>query len=112
MTFCYDDFPLHHIPQSITGSGIWENGELSEFLWAMEQPLPDEQQHHVPPLFVDIGANVGWFTVNMAARGYDVAAYEGVVESDGGVLQYLRGKLHCVPANTCAAVQGWRRTNV
>ena len=28
-------------------------------------------------LFVDVGANVGWFTANVAARGYRVAAFEG-----------------------------------
>ncbi|PNH12343.1 hypothetical protein TSOC_000756, partial [Tetrabaena socialis] len=31
-----------------------------------------------PPLFVDVGANVGWFSVNVAARGYRVAAFEGM----------------------------------
>ncbi len=49
----------------------------------MEQPLPNQQlsaENSLPPLFVDIGANVGWFTINMAARGYSVAAYEGVDE--------------------------------
>ncbi len=66
--------------QAISGTGHWESEEMNELLWAMEQPLPNQQQQHVPPLFVDIGANVGWFTINMAARGYDVAAYEGVVE--------------------------------
>ena len=28
-------------------------------------------------LFLDVGANVGWFTINVAARGYEVAAFEG-----------------------------------
>ncbi|PNH12344.1 hypothetical protein TSOC_000755 [Tetrabaena socialis] len=31
-----------------------------------------------PPLFVDVGANVGWLSVNMAVRGYRVAAFEGM----------------------------------
>ncbi len=67
--------------QSISGTGDWESGEINEFLWAMEQPLPNQQHPSaLPPLFVDIGANVGWFTINMAARGYDVAAFEGVDE--------------------------------
>ena len=29
------------------------------------------------PLFVDVGANVGWFSINMASAGYRVAAFEG-----------------------------------
>ena len=26
----------------------------------------------------DIGANIGWFTINAAARGYEVIAFEGM----------------------------------
>ena len=53
--------------------------EINEILWAMEQPVPGEDGNGAPnsKLFVDIGANVAWFTVNMAARGYSVAAFEG-----------------------------------
>ncbi|GLC36183.1 hypothetical protein PLESTB_001371200 [Pleodorina starrii] len=36
-----------------------------------------------PPLFVDVGANVGWFAVNAAARGYRVAAFEGMATNVG-----------------------------
>ncbi|PNH12353.1 hypothetical protein TSOC_000719, partial [Tetrabaena socialis] len=40
---------------------------------------PSTADHpHPPPLFVDVGANVGWFSVNVAARGYRVAAFEGM----------------------------------
>ena len=28
-------------------------------------------------LFVDVGANIGWFTANVASHGYHVAAFEG-----------------------------------
>ena len=31
-------------------------------------------------LFVDIGANIGWFTANVASHGYHVAAFEGEVD--------------------------------
>ncbi len=56
----------------------------------MEQTLPKQQQQDPsaeeggsaasarPPLFFDIRATVGWFSINMAARGYNGAAFEGV----------------------------------
>ena len=68
---------------------VWEKEELDEVLWAMEHPVPGEAlgsssggagsggSGQGDKLFVDIGANVGWFSVNMAARGYQVAAFEG-----------------------------------
>ena len=86
---------------------VWEKEELDEVFWAMEQPVPGETlgssggggggdsngggggslsgggggsgagSGQGDKLFVDIGANLGWFSVNMAARGYQVAAFEG-----------------------------------
>ncbi len=85
----FSPFCQHPIHQAISDSGKWESGVLGNLLWAMEQPLPsrqhrltlsEDEKSPVPPLFMDIGANVGWFTINMAARGYDVAAFEGVDE--------------------------------
>lgn len=35
----------------------------------------------VKPFVVDIGANIGWFTINAAAAGGTVAAFEGVYSS-------------------------------
>ena len=63
-------------------AGSWEQPEIDEVLWAMEQPVPGEDGNGTPDskLFVDIGANVAWFTVNVAARGYTVAAFEGAVD--------------------------------
>ncbi len=65
------------VSQYINNNWTWEKEELTELLWAMEQPLPTQQKRGGPPLFLDIGANVGWFVINVAARGYDVAAFEG-----------------------------------
>ncbi|KAG2454152.1 hypothetical protein HYH02_001188 [Chlamydomonas schloesseri] len=41
------------------------------------RPTPPPQ----PPLFVDVGANVGWFSVNVAAEGFQVAAFEGMASN-------------------------------
>ena len=113
---------------------VWEEEDINQILWAMEQPLPDDlggsEQDQLqerlfdrastslsigkgrrmalgmykrrrrtlmpgagaPPeaakpgstsagsrdgLFVDIGANIGWFSASLASRGYKVAAFEG-----------------------------------
>ena len=54
--------------------------QINEMLWALRAPmfgLAAELPGSVPPLMVDIGANVGWFTLNAAAAGARVAAFEG-----------------------------------
>jgi len=53
---------------------------------AMRAPVPasasdlsdrSKWRQRVAPLVVDVGANVGWFTLNAAAAGGTVAAFEG-----------------------------------
>jgi len=40
--------------------------------------LASSQQHEQQqPLFVDVGANIGWFMLNAAAAGARVLAFEG-----------------------------------
>ncbi len=74
---------------------LWDQRDVNEAEWAMQQPVPRALRDAVgqargsgagagsqrvaagPDLFVDIGANVGWFTVGLAARGFNVAAFEG-----------------------------------
>lgn len=64
------------VSMQIAGGGVWEKPELDQISWALKQPLPPGD--HQTALFVDIGANVGWFTLSMAANGYNVEAYEGM----------------------------------
>lgn len=48
---------------------------------SLKQPSVSQQQQLLQQrkgLFVDVGANVGWFTLYVASRGYDVAAFEGM----------------------------------
>lgn len=62
----------------ISGQG-WESHDVAEVLWALKAPLPSNAtSQDVPPLFVDVGANVGAFSLLVAASGYQVAAFEGM----------------------------------
>ena len=54
--------------------------QINQMLWALRAPmhgLMKEGPGSSPPLMVDIGANIGWFTLNAAAAGARVAAFEG-----------------------------------
>jgi 2-polyprenyl-3-methyl-5-hydroxy-6-metoxy-1,4-benzoquinol methylase len=70
------------VSQSVANSSSWEATEVEHVLWALQQSIPQQQQQRQQqqqqgPLFVDIGANVGVFSVNAAAAGARVAAFEG-----------------------------------
>lgn len=59
----------------------WEGYELQQLLWALQASLPkgaNPTSTFTPALFVDIGANIGAFTLDIAARGYEVIAFEGM----------------------------------
>ena len=80
------------VSQQIANGAGWEASEINQITWAMEQPLPAGQP--ATKLFVDIGANVGWFTINMAAKGYDVEAFEAMSINQGLIDATL-----CAPSN-------------
>jgi hypothetical protein len=74
----------------------WEAAEIQEWLWAIRQWKPQalagkaaaaaslggaaasSNPYRNRPLAVDVGANLGWFTLNAAAAGARVAAFEGL----------------------------------
>jgi hypothetical protein len=58
----------------------------------------------VSPLVVDVGANIGWFTLNAAAAGGRVAAFEGVWCGPIGVCP-----LHVGIPSACDSAP-WRQT--
>jgi len=64
------------VSNSIQGLGGWESTQIS----ALNSYFQDYSREHNIPLsdltFIDIGANVGWYTLNMAALGVKVLAFE------------------------------------
>lgn len=57
----------------------WEKKETAQILKAMARsPVTSAFD---PPLFVDIGANLGWFSLNVAAAGYQVIAIEALPDN-------------------------------
>lgn len=75
------------VSDSLKGSAHgWESAEIQEWLWAIRQWKPPATPvngstatvgDRPRPLTVDIGANLDWFSLNAAAAGARVAAFEG-----------------------------------
>jgi hypothetical protein len=77
------------VSNELQRSRTWEQAEIAEWLWALKQWTPPSAATALlasvsggasmpdRPLAVDIGANLGWFTINAAMAGARVAAFEG-----------------------------------
>jgi FkbM family methyltransferase len=80
---------------SILGGNGWDNDKINQILDVI---VNYADQHKVPLsdlTFVDIGANVGWFTFVMASLGLNVVSFEPLNQN-----LYLLRKTLCHPANT------------
>lgn len=61
----------------------WEQYEINQVRYALNKPLPAKLQaatsssKAAAPLFIDVGANVGVFTLSLANLGARVYAFEG-----------------------------------
>lgn len=76
-------YATHDIVSSSVGSsGTWEKNEIDEMLYAMSHGSGTSR-----PLFVDIGANIGWFSWNAAMHGHRVYAFEAM-DSNVQILQH------------------------
>lgn len=62
----------------VIGSHSWETSDVRQILWAMEQQPAGSSTENSEKLFVDVGANIGWFSLSVAAKGYRVAAFEAM----------------------------------
>lgn len=75
--YAYSDI----VSGEIQRGGSWEQDKIEAF---NDIFLKYSEEHSVPLkdlTFIDIGANVGWFTMNMAALGVNVLAFEPMEEN-------------------------------
>jgi FkbM family methyltransferase len=77
------------------GQNGWENDAAEEFLAKFTKYAKDHNLRLSDLTFVDIGANVGWFTILMAAWGVNVIAFEPMEQN----LHLIRKTL-CNPENS------------
>ena len=74
------------VSNEIRDTGTWEQSELDDVMSTLEKGGQQEvgsagaSAAEVPSprkgLLLDIGANIGWYTLNAAAAGHDVIAFE------------------------------------
>jgi len=62
-----------YISKEILQCGFWEAVKTSRVLNLMERARRDPSRD---PVFVDVGANIGWYTLAAAAQGYRTVAIE------------------------------------
>lgn len=62
------------ISRTIDLYGYWEKDETNRFYDCIRGRRPGE-------VVIDVGANVGWYTMLAAAQGYQVYAVEGITET-------------------------------
>lgn len=74
-----------YISWQIKNNGFWEQHTVQYML----SVLSSQRQHR--PLLVDIGANIGFYTLAAAAAGFDVYAFEPVPRN----AEMLRVSLEC-----------------
>jgi FkbM family methyltransferase len=80
---------------SIGGNGGWENDAVHNIIAVFTKYAEDHNLRMSDLTFVDIGANVGWFTYQMAAVGVNVIAFEPMEQN----LHLIRKTL-CKPENS------------
>jgi FkbM family methyltransferase len=89
------------VSRGILRGGGWEMNKVREF----NQYFINYSKKHNLPLanltFVDIGANIGWFTLSMAALGVNVLAFEPMAQNINLILESM-----CAPENIKSGVSG------
>jgi hypothetical protein len=67
--------------------GSWELGDITYVLTALSSV---EQKLGHKPVFLDVGANLGTFTLSVAAQGYPVIAFEAMQRNQDALYSSLR----------------------
>eukprot|EP00892_Ulva_mutabilis_P003934 jgi/Ulvmu1/1912/UM012_0072.1 len=81
------------VSQELSGQGLWEASEVSAILTALETVRNSSAAAGAPgaapPVLVDIGANLGVYTIVAAALGYPVIAFEAMSRNVAAIHQTL-----------------------
>ena len=86
----YEDNDI--VSDNIIQHGTWEANLVTQLSDVYKKYSKD---HNIPLsnlTFVDIGANIGWFSLNMAALGVNVIAFEPMQQN----IDLINGSLHCL----------------
>ena len=63
------------VSQNIISQGAWEEPEVSGIVKKMDSAA---NYGVINPVFLDIGSNIGFFSVNLAARGYETISIDAM----------------------------------
>jgi len=63
-----------YISGQIVRTGTWEAEKTYRILSLMKEATASSSRDHV--VFLDVGANLGWYTTSVAAQGINVIAIE------------------------------------
>ncbi len=71
LTFFLHEANDRHVSEGIATAGVWEPFETEVIRRFLANPVDSP-----PQLFVDCGANIGWYSIVAGALGADVVAFE------------------------------------
>lgn len=64
------------VSEQIRSANEWEGPETRELASRMNQLVCRHNGQSYRPTFIDIGGNIGWFSMSMLADGHDVITFE------------------------------------
>jgi len=88
LVYKYGDIVSDHMR-----NGVWEGAELMSIMRGLAMPMDKSHPAYTPPVFVDVGANIGAFSLAVSKAGYQVYAFEGMPQN----IRMLRGTLCANP---------------
>ncbi|KNC96625.1 FkbM family methyltransferase [Spizellomyces punctatus DAOM BR117] len=74
------DTGMDAVSAIIIRTGVWEHAATRQVLWALK--LANDVRGQDRATFLDIGGNVGWYTVTAAAHGHRVAVFEPMPQNE------------------------------
>mmetsp|Transcript_16644 Transcript_16644/g.36013 ORF Transcript_16644/g.36013 Transcript_16644/m.36013 type:complete len:398 (+) Transcript_16644:115-1308(+) len=94
------------VGNEIANGGVYEPAQLQQVLRALAQTIPSLTT--AAPVFVDVGANLGWYTLNIAASGlaHHVYSFEAMPVNAALLRRSLCDSMHEAPKAAPAAQQG------